>query len=238
MKYLFLGMIWLVSGQKGKGKGAPVPEPAVTHNNNTNSPDDEVTRKQWMETAVDQFFNDFEAGDVSRAGTLFAKGCPYISNGQLYQGMDMSDPATWRVIPHKTRAHREYSAKNRTELWARCIGTYDNGHQALEFTGFTFNDEGKINSMSKIEQKECPTAPGAVAPPPPSSTQNPQSQSRGTSSTVNFDDGPTDSTQTTTSSSPPATTTSSSSSSSSQSAPPTPDSTSAGKGKAKGKGKA
>jgi len=185
MKYILFGMMWLVSDQKGKGKGGKGPdEPvAVVPQANSTSADDEVTRKAWMETAVEQFFDDFETGDFSRTGTLFAKGCPYISNGALYQGMDMSEAATWRVIPHKTRTHREYAAKNRTELWARCIGTYDTGHQALEFTGFTFNDDGKINSMSKIEQKECPTTTAAAPAPPPAAP--PASSS---SSTVNFDD--------------------------------------------------
>lgn len=111
-----------------------------------------------METAINVFFDDFEMGTTRNAPYLFAPGAPYISNGALYVGLDMADPRTWNVIPVKKRIAREFSTFNRTETWVRCIGIYPEGHQAIEFTAFTFNNQGLITALSKVENKECPFA--------------------------------------------------------------------------------
>jgi hypothetical protein len=125
----------------------------------------QFSRRQWMEIAINQFFDDFEAGVTENAQYLFAQGAPYISNGFIYAGLDMSDPATWAAIPQKTRVDREFSVMNRTETWVRCIGVYPDGHSAMEFTSFTFDRKGMITTMSKLEPKECAT-PAVVATAP------------------------------------------------------------------------
>jgi len=136
----------------------------------------QYSRREWMAIAITQFFDDFENGITSNAPYIFAPGCPYISNGAIYAGLDMSQPSTWAVIPPKRRIEREISALNGTETWARCIGVYPDGHQAIEFTAFTFDRQGLISSMSKLENKECaasgasstssaPAAAGQVSTP-------------------------------------------------------------------------
>jgi hypothetical protein len=179
MKYFLLGITLLVGvfGQKHRVKAGKGPEDEETINGT--SPE-KVTPREWMEVVINQFFDDFEAGVTTRAAQLFARGCPYISNGAVYLGMDMSEPATWAVIPRKTRRNREFTNFNKTETWVRSIGTYEDGHQAVEFTAFTFDDEGKINSMSKIEGKECPTV---VAEPAKATQSAPTPQSSATTQT-------------------------------------------------------
>jgi len=181
MKLLFsLVTVLLVgiNGQKlGRAKGtkeavAPVEveQEEVVSPLNSTAPFNETdktqfSRRQWMEIAINRFFDDFEAGVTENAQYLFAHGAPYISNGFIYAGLDMSDPATWVAIPQKTRIDREFSVMNRTETWVRCIGVYPDGHSAMEFTSFTFDRKGMITTMSKLESKECVT-PAVVATAP------------------------------------------------------------------------
>jgi len=124
----------------------------------------QYSRRQWMVIAISQFFDDFENGITENAPYIFARGCPYISNGAIYAGLDMSQPATWAVIPPKMRIDREFSSLNGTETWVRCVGVYPDGHQAIEFTAFTFDRQGLINTMSKLENKECPAPYPGQAP--------------------------------------------------------------------------
>lgn len=121
----------------------------------------QFSRRQWMEIAINQFFDDFEAGITENAPYLFAPGAPYVSNGIIYEGLDMSNARTWHVIPQKMRIEREFSVMNRTETWVRCLSVYPDGHVSIEFTAFTFDRRGMITTMSKIESKEC--APPAAA---------------------------------------------------------------------------
>jgi len=191
MKFLFslIAVALLVGTQgqkhraKGKGRGgrggnsveaataepAQVAVPNVTSANFNVTDKTQFSRRQWMEIAINQFFDDFENGITSNAPYIFAPGAPYISNGALYVGLDMSDYRTWDVIPKKMRTNREFSIFNRTETWVRCLGTYPDGHQALEFTSFTFDNKGMITVMSKLENKECSTsagqAPTGTTPP-------------------------------------------------------------------------
>jgi hypothetical protein len=134
----------------------------------------QFSRRQWMEIAINKFFDDFETGITENAQYLFAQGAPYISNGALYAGLDMSNPATWAVIPPKSRVEREFSVMNRTETWVRCLGVYPDGRSAIEFTSFTFDRKGMITTMSKVEAKECPTAVAPVAAAPTATPAAPE----------------------------------------------------------------
>jgi len=146
------------------------PDPANITSANFNTTDKtQYSRREWMEIAITRFFDDFEDGITVNAPYIFAEGAPYISNGALYAGLNMADAATWDVIPRKTRSEREFSPLNGTETWVRCLGTYPDGHQAIEFTSYTFDRKGMITSMSKIENKEC-TAAADTTPPASSPT--------------------------------------------------------------------
>jgi len=194
MKFLFsliaVALIVGIDGQKHRAKGgkrggrgasgeasaatataepAEVAQPNVTSANFNETDKTQFSRRQWMEIAINMFFDDFENGITSNAPYLFAPGAPYISNGALYVGLDMSDYRTWEVIPKKIRTNREFSIFNRTETWVRCLGTYPDGHQALEFTSFNFDNKGMITVMSKLENKECAT-PAVAAGPVPTAT--------------------------------------------------------------------
>jgi len=196
MKFLFsliaVALIVGIDGQKHRAKGgkkgghgtssgeasaeaapepAEVAQPNVTSANFNETDKTQFSRRQWMEIAINQFFDDFENGITSNAPYIFAPGAPYISNGAIYVGLDMADYRTWDVIPRKTRIDRDFSVFNRTETWVRCMGVYPDGHQALEFTSFTFDNKGMITSMSKLENKECPT-PAVAAGPVPTAAAN------------------------------------------------------------------
>lgn len=159
----------------------------------------QYSRREWMVIAITQFFNDFQNGTTANAPYIFARGCPYISNGAIYAGLDMSQASTWAVIPIKQRIDREFSPLNGTETWVRCIGVYPDGHQALEFTAFTFDRQGLINSMSKLENKECPTATsGSAAAPSPASATSSSMMSSPTTSSMSMSSPTTSSTVTTT----------------------------------------
>jgi len=179
MKFLFslVVVVALIVGTEGQkhrgGKGgknkasaesasgeepAEVLLPNVTSANFNTTDKTLFSRRQWMEIAIGQFFDDFEAGITYNAPYLFAPGAPYVSNGALYMGLDMSDPRTWQVIPKKTRTEREYSPYNRTETWVRSLNTYPDGHQTIEFASFTFDNKGMMTVLSKVESKDCGVA--------------------------------------------------------------------------------
>ena len=223
MKFLFslLAVVFLVHGQQsGKGGKRENEDVAAVEVEdlyypplNSSIPFNETdktqfSRRQWMEIAINQFFDDFEAGITQNAPYLFARGAPYVSNGIVYAGLDMSNPATWAVIPPKKRVEREFSVMNRTETWVRCLSIYPDGHVSVEFTAFTFDRRGMITTMSKIEGKECPPTASDVT------TSAPEAPISTTATT----------TTTTIGASAPA-----------ETAPPTASPTT--KGKAKGKGK-